>query len=193
MFQPGQPFILRECGHKGTLEKHNPHDDQWYPEVSHHCPGVPILVVGTKLDLREDKDTVDKLKAKKLAPITPEQGMELANRVCAFAYLEWYETRLERSNFFSSSLTGEGIKEVFNTATLIAAHAGKYKSKIVSPLPLEPTRPVAPLSPNPYQFNSVYPELLRDMGKKYFGTSTFTDINIHAEYALPPAALTLQK
>merc|ERR1712227_155914 len=28
---------------------------KWYPEINHHCPNVPILVVGTKLDLRENK------------------------------------------------------------------------------------------------------------------------------------------
>lgn len=46
---------------------------QWYPEVRHHCPSTPIILVGTKLDLREDKDTIEKLKDKKLAPITYPQ------------------------------------------------------------------------------------------------------------------------
>ena len=46
---------------------------QWYPEVRHHCPNTPIILVGTKLDLREDKDTIEKLKEKKLAPITYPQ------------------------------------------------------------------------------------------------------------------------
>ena len=46
---------------------------KWYPEVRHHCPQVPIILVGTKLDLREDKETIDKLKEKKLAPITYPQ------------------------------------------------------------------------------------------------------------------------
>ncbi|KAL1474908.1 hypothetical protein MTO96_037672 [Rhipicephalus appendiculatus] len=41
---------------------------KWYPEVSHHCPNTPIILVGTKLDLREDKDTVEKLRDRKLAP-----------------------------------------------------------------------------------------------------------------------------
>lgn len=46
---------------------------QWFPEVRHHCPSTPIILVGTKLDLREDKDTIEKLKDKKLAPITYTQ------------------------------------------------------------------------------------------------------------------------
>jgi len=46
---------------------------QWYPEVRHHCPNTPIILVGTKLDLREDKNTIEKLKDKKLAPITYPQ------------------------------------------------------------------------------------------------------------------------
>ena len=51
---------------------------KWYPEVRHHCPQVPIILVGTKLDLREDKETIDKLKEKRLAPITyPQVCVEL--------------------------------------------------------------------------------------------------------------------
>lgn len=46
---------------------------QWYPEVRHHCPSTPIILVGTKLDLREDKETIDKLKEKKLTAITYPQ------------------------------------------------------------------------------------------------------------------------
>ena len=46
---------------------------KWCHEVRHHCPHIPIILVGTKLDLREDKETIDKLKEKKLAPITYPQ------------------------------------------------------------------------------------------------------------------------
>lgn len=46
---------------------------QWYPEVRHHCPATPIILVGTKLDLRDDKATIEKLRDKKLSPITYPQ------------------------------------------------------------------------------------------------------------------------
>ncbi|PIK61706.1 hypothetical protein BSL78_01336 [Apostichopus japonicus] len=42
---------------------------KWYPEVSHHCPSTPIILVGTKLDLRDDKETMNKLSERSLRPI----------------------------------------------------------------------------------------------------------------------------
>ena len=42
---------------------------KWFPEVSHHCPNTPIILVGTKLDLREDKHVIDALAQKKQAPV----------------------------------------------------------------------------------------------------------------------------
>ncbi|KUF91923.1 hypothetical protein AM588_10004268 [Phytophthora nicotianae] len=46
---------------------------KWLPEIRHHAPGVPFILVGTKSDLRDDEETLEKLKEKKLAPITKEQ------------------------------------------------------------------------------------------------------------------------
>lgn len=41
--------------------------------MRHHCPNTPMILVGTKLDLRDDKTTIEKLRDKKLAPITYPQ------------------------------------------------------------------------------------------------------------------------
>jgi GTPase SAR1 family protein len=41
--------------------------------VSHYCPTTPFVLVGTKIDLREDPETIERLKAKGYAPITYEQ------------------------------------------------------------------------------------------------------------------------
>uniref|UniRef100_G1TAX7 small monomeric GTPase n=2 Tax=Oryctolagus cuniculus TaxID=9986 RepID=G1TAX7_RABIT len=77
---------------------------KWYPEVRHHCPSTPIILVGTKLDLRDDKDTIEKLKEKKLAPITYPQGLALAKEIDSVKYLE------------CSALTQRGLKTVFDEA-----------------------------------------------------------------------------
>jgi len=34
---------------------------KWSPEIKHNSPGIPIVLVGTKLDLRDDKHTIEKL------------------------------------------------------------------------------------------------------------------------------------
>lgn len=48
----------------------NPFPLQWYPEVTHFCKGVPIIVVGCKTDLRRDKAVVNNLRKKRLEPVT---------------------------------------------------------------------------------------------------------------------------
>ena len=77
---------------------------KWYPEISHHSPATPIILVGTKLDLREDKDTLEKLREKKMAPITYPQGLSLSKEISAVKYLE------------CSALTTKGLKNVFDEA-----------------------------------------------------------------------------
>ncbi|KAL1263808.1 hypothetical protein QQF64_004163 [Cirrhinus molitorella] len=57
---------------------------KWYPEVRHHCPNTPIILVGTKLDLRDDKDTIERLRDKKLSPITYPQGLAMAREIGAY-------------------------------------------------------------------------------------------------------------
>ena len=40
---------------------------KWFPEIKHHCPDAAILLVGTKIDLREDKEAVHALSDSGLA------------------------------------------------------------------------------------------------------------------------------
>ena len=46
---------------------------QWFPEVNHHNPDTPILLVGTKLDTREHAETLAGLKEQNLKPVTHEE------------------------------------------------------------------------------------------------------------------------
>ncbi|XP_028917313.1 rho-related GTP-binding protein RhoD [Ornithorhynchus anatinus] len=62
--------------------------NKWYPEVTHFCPGVPILLVGCKTDLRNDKDQLQRVKKSGQDPISYQKGQALANNLGAVAYLE---------------------------------------------------------------------------------------------------------
>ncbi len=61
---------------------------KWEPEIRLHCPTAPFILVGTKLDLREDPVTVENLASKRLASISTEQGQEMARQVGARNYYE---------------------------------------------------------------------------------------------------------
>ena len=61
---------------------------KWYPELKHHCPNCPFILVGTKLDLRSDGTTVAKLRQQNQTPISLEEGQEMAKTIGATKYLE---------------------------------------------------------------------------------------------------------
>eukprot|EP01100_Stratorugosa_tubuloviscum_P007941 TRINITY_DN3295_c0_g3_i1.p1 TRINITY_DN3295_c0_g3~~TRINITY_DN3295_c0_g3_i1.p1 ORF type:complete len:193 (-),score=65.31 TRINITY_DN3295_c0_g3_i1:26-604(-) len=78
----------------------------WIPEVVHHCPNTPILIIGLKSDLRDDQQTLEMLEKSNQTLITCEKGIELANDF-NFKYLE------------CSSLIGKGVKKIFEEAIKI--------------------------------------------------------------------------
>jgi len=88
---------------------------KWFPEVVHFCPNVPLLLVGTKLDLRSDQAYLDKMKITPDQLIAPEQGVELAKKIKAAKYLE------------CSARTGENLKLVFEEAVKCALFSPKKK------------------------------------------------------------------
>ncbi|XP_078489011.1 rac4 protein [Ciona intestinalis] len=81
---------------------------RWFPEVNHHNPSTPMLLVGTKLDVRDDQEIIAKLREKKLAPITTAQGLQMQKEIGAVKYLE------------CSALTQRGLQAVFDGAVSAA-------------------------------------------------------------------------
>ncbi len=77
---------------------------KWYPELQMHAPGVPIILVGTKIDLREDSATINSFEGKSRGMITKEDGESLRAQIKAQAYLE------------CSAKTQVGLKQVFDEA-----------------------------------------------------------------------------
>ncbi|KAJ4363579.1 GTPase Cdc42 [Neocucurbitaria cava] len=76
--------------------------EKWFPEVHHHCPGVPCLIVGTQVDLREDTQVKDKLAKQRMAPVKREDGERMARELGAVKYVE------------CSALTQYKLKDVFD-------------------------------------------------------------------------------
>eukprot|EP01089_Gocevia_fonbrunei_P020087 TRINITY_DN734_c0_g1_i1.p1 TRINITY_DN734_c0_g1~~TRINITY_DN734_c0_g1_i1.p1 ORF type:complete len:200 (-),score=43.16 TRINITY_DN734_c0_g1_i1:34-633(-) len=77
---------------------------KWATEISQHCPNAPKILVGTKVDLRNDSDVLERLASKRSTPVTKDQGEKLATAIHAVRYLE------------CSALTQEGLKDVFDEA-----------------------------------------------------------------------------
>ena len=82
---------------------------KWHPEITHHTPHAPILLVGTKLDLRDDPSHKN--------PITYTEGMDLQKRIGAERYFE------------CSALTRTGLQQIFEEACRIVLHPGTPKKK----------------------------------------------------------------
>ena len=91
---------------------------KWCPEIERHSPGVPVIIVGLKTDLREDAERVRVLKDRLEAPITYAQGLALVHDVSAHKYLE------------CSAMTQQGVKHVFDEAIrAVLQPPGRFKRR----------------------------------------------------------------
>lgn len=90
---------------------------KWVPEITHHAPGVPFLLVATKLDLRTNTEALEQLKAKGLSPVTEDEGKQLRQTLGAVEFIE------------CSALTQAGLKAVFDSAIRCVLAAKESKAK----------------------------------------------------------------
>lgn len=85
----------------------------WYVEIVLHSlinmfssVTYSINIIGTKIDLREDRETLTALAELNLSCIKREQGQKLANKIRAVKYME------------CSALTQRGLKQVIFLSNL---------------------------------------------------------------------------
>ncbi|XP_052071688.1 ras-related C3 botulinum toxin substrate 2-like [Mytilus californianus] len=91
---------------------------RWIPEISHHLPGIPIVLVGTKLDIREDAEpNKSKHFDNKNHPVSFSEGQSLAKKIDAVKYLE------------CSAKTQEGLNLVFEVAIKAVLSPYEHKHK----------------------------------------------------------------
>ncbi|KAJ9100463.1 Rho GTPase protein rac1 [Naganishia friedmannii] len=94
-----------------------PSFENWYPEVQHHCPSTPKILVGTKSDLRRDEATLSKLQMKRQVPVEFAQGTAMASEIKASKYLE------------CSALTRQGLKNVFDEAIRVVLNPNRRSGR----------------------------------------------------------------
>lgn len=86
---------------------------KWAEEARERCPGVPIILVGLKKDLRDDPVAQEEQRKKSLKFVSRKAGEDMKDEIGARKYLE------------CSSLTGEGVDDVFEAATRAALIANE--------------------------------------------------------------------
>lgn len=86
---------------------------KWCKEVRRHCPGVPIVLVGTQIDRREDSLFVKELKSRGLRTVSRSDGIKLASLIKATTYVE------------CSALHHLNVKNAFDEAIAAALELGK--------------------------------------------------------------------
>ncbi|VDO13115.1 unnamed protein product [Rodentolepis nana] len=91
--------------------------EKWLAEVKHFCPNTPIILVGNKMDLRDDPATIKELAKFNQEPVKAQQGMEKADKIGAFKYVE------------CSAKTGENVRKVFELAAEAALSSHKPKKR----------------------------------------------------------------
>ncbi|KAJ5076570.1 ras-related c3 botulinum toxin substrate 1 [Anaeramoeba ignava] len=79
----------------------------WIPEIEKYVPKSKIILIGTKIDLRNNEERINELKEGNKKLITKEEGIEMAKKIKAIKYFE------------CSSLNQKGIETIFNEIALI--------------------------------------------------------------------------
>eukprot|EP01099_Mayorella_cantabrigiensis_P004302 TRINITY_DN3222_c0_g1_i1.p1 TRINITY_DN3222_c0_g1~~TRINITY_DN3222_c0_g1_i1.p1 ORF type:complete len:201 (-),score=25.20 TRINITY_DN3222_c0_g1_i1:38-640(-) len=94
----------------------------WFPRLLHYCPKTPVVIVGMKIDLREDPQTLDLLAQKKMQVVSAEQGNKVAKDLSRYVRVKYMEC---------SSLKQQGVRQVFEDAvgTIFEEAEGKTKNE----------------------------------------------------------------
>ncbi|KOS16654.1 GTP-binding protein RHO3 [Escovopsis weberi] len=103
-------------------------ESKWVGEIADNCPGVKLVLVALKCDLREQTDDDDAedgaaaaaaaaagAQREKPPSISYDQGLEVAKRIGATRYLE------------CSAMKNRGVNEAFTEAARVALSVGKER------------------------------------------------------------------
>ena len=90
---------------------------KWSKELKRHCPGVPVILVGTQIDQRENSVITRDLKSRGLRTVSRSDGVKLASLIKAATYVE------------CSSLKQLNVKNAFDEAIAAALELSSSSKK----------------------------------------------------------------
>lgn len=105
--------VVRPCSFRNLINK-------WVPEIRQHCPGAPLILVGTQMDLKEDVQVLIQLAKNQERPVDAEEGRRLAQEIGAASFAE------------CSALTQKNLKDAFDSAILASIQQTDSISSISS-------------------------------------------------------------
>lgn len=88
---------------------------QWVPELKHFAGDVSIVLVGTKIDLRNDAEVLERLNRRRELPISTAEGQQLCTELGLDLFHE------------VSALTQQNLHELFTKAIDLASAPRKKK------------------------------------------------------------------
>ncbi|KAF2440639.1 hypothetical protein P171DRAFT_435424 [Karstenula rhodostoma CBS 690.94] len=83
-------------------------ETKWVSEIAENCPGVKLVLVALKCDLRKKDDDDDEGAQPEKALIQYDEGLKVAERIKALRYLE------------CSAMKNRGVNEAFTEAARVA-------------------------------------------------------------------------
>jgi len=99
---PGADIVLL-CFSTVTKASFDSIKEKWFPEVNHYVPDTPYILVGTKLDLREEN--APDPSTGELEPVTPKEAEEMRKAIKAVKYIEVSsKTRKNLDKLFQESV-----------------------------------------------------------------------------------------
>jgi small GTP-binding protein len=156
-----QTDVFCVCFSLNSAESRANVETKWMPEVRHHMPDTPVLLVGCKLDLISEGGN---------AALQRRAGHELARRIDASAYVETsalHGTNVDNVDGFMAQAIELAFQRQHSTSSRRA------RSKKGGPvLPLEPLPPVMPetgrapwIYPKTSTMSSDFGTLLKSIGE----------------------------
>lgn len=100
--------ICLVCFSVDNLDSYTNVEGKWLPELSQHRPNTPVMLVGTKTDLRDPNGE---------SIVTYDMGEELMRRTNAVSYIE------------CSARTQDGVRQVFQEAARAVVSIRKEAKK----------------------------------------------------------------